>query len=194
MLRHPGGVIASFRDKWKRLDAKGAFQAKNSYNLLISSLIWKGAFKAALEARKQFGEERIYIQRFEDLLSNPESAIKALTTWLSLDYQSSMVEVSSSNSSYLDLFGKTGFSKKPMYHWREKLSDSEIAACQYLCGSLINEAGYEPEPIHASLALITWLWITAPFGLLQTLFANRNRITNIPQYIWRRFRIAVLQR
>jgi len=194
MLRHPGGVIASFRDKWKRLESKNVSQAKNSYNLLISSLIWKGAFRAAVEARKLFGEERIYIQRFEDLLTDPESAIKALTSWLSLDYQSSMLEVSLSNSSYRELFGKTGVSQKPMYHWREKLSDSEIAGFQYVCGSLLNEAGYEPEPIRASLGLISRLWITAPFGLLQTLFANRNRITNIPQYIWRRFRIAVLQR
>ena len=195
MLRHPGGVIASFRDKWKRmnLDSSG-LRTKNSYNLLIASMIWRGNFKAALQARKQFGEEHIYIQRFEDLLTDPESAIKALAAWLSLDYQPSMIEVSSSNSSYLDLFGKAGFSQKPIHLWREKLSDAEISATQYVCGSLLKEAGYHPEPVPTSVGFITWLWITLPFGLLQTLLANRNLMTNIPQYIWRRFRIAVLQR
>ena len=194
-IRHPGGVISSFRDKWKRmnLDSSG-LRNKNSYNLLITSLIWRGSFKATLEARKHFGSDHIYIQRFEDLLAEPESAIKALTAWLSLDYQPSMIEVSSSNSSYLDLVGKTGFSQKPMYHWREKLSEPEIAATQYFCGYLLKEAGYEPEPVPPSFGFITWLWITSPLGLLRTIFANHRRITNIPQYIWRRFRIALLQR
>ncbi|NEQ65711.1 MAG: sulfotransferase [Symploca sp. SIO2D2] len=195
MLRHPGGVIASFRDKWKRLNpGSGQLRAKNSYNLLISSMIWRGNFKAALEARQKFGEDRIYIQRFEDLLTDPESAIKALTSWLSLDYQPLMVEVSSSNSSYLDQFGKAGLSKKPIHLWREKLSDAEISATQYFCGFLLKEAGYEPEPVPLSLGLIIWLWITLPLAVLRTLVANHQSIRNIPQYIWRRFRLAVLQR
>jgi len=194
MLRHPGGVIASFRDKWKRLNpGSGQLRAKNSYNLLISSMIWRGNFKAALEARQKFGEEHIYIQRFEDLLADPELAIKALTKWLSLDYQSSMLNISSNNSSDLAIFGKAGFSKEPMHLWQEKLTDAEISATQYFCGSLLKEAGYQPEPVPTSIGFITWLCITLPLGLLRTLFVNRRWIRNIPQYIWRRFRLAFLR-
>ena len=197
MLRHPGGVVASSRDKWKRkqnMPNNQKTRLKNSYNVVITSLLWRGAFNAALEARQKFGEERVYIQCFEDLLTDPESAIKALTAWLSLDYQSSMIEVPSVNSSYSELYGQSGFSREPMYRWREKLSNAEIAAVQYLCGSLLSEAGYEKQTINHSLFLITWLWITLPFSLLLALLANHQRIGNIPQYIWQRFRLAVLQR
>ncbi|NEP11740.1 MAG: sulfotransferase [Symploca sp. SIO2C1] len=196
MLRHPGGVVASSRDKWKReqMPDHQRTRLKNSYSIVITILLWRGAFKAALKAHQEFGEERIYIQRFEDLLADPESAIKALTAWLALDYQSSMIEAPSSNSSYSELYGKSGFSKETTYRWQEKLSNAEISTIQYLCGSLLSEAGYEQQLIRHSLFLITWLWITLPFSLLRALLANNHRIANIPQYIWQRFRLAVLQR
>ncbi|NER51573.1 MAG: sulfotransferase [Symploca sp. SIO1A3] len=196
MLRHPGGVILSYRNFWrtKITDRDEQLRLQNSYNIVLACLLWKAAFNTALKARKQFGEERIYIQRFEDLITEPESAIKTLTAWLGLNYQSSMKEVPLTNSSYSEFQEKAGFSKEPIYRWRKELSETEIAAVQYFCGSLLKEAGYEPEPITASLGLISWLWLTLPFGLLQAVFANSQRMGNIPQYIWQRFRLAVLQK
>jgi len=196
MVRHPGGVIASYRDFWirKSSDKREKLRLQNSYNLLIASQLWKAAFTAALKARKQFGEERIYIQRFEDLISEPESALKALTVWLGLDYQSSMMEIPLVNSSYSPRQPGAGFSQEPVHRWRKELSEIQIGAVQYFCGSLLKEAGYEPESIRVPLGLISRLWLTLPFSLLQALFANSHRMGNIPQYIWQRFRMAVLQR
>ena len=203
MVRNPGGVIASYRDFWKSqwqgdglnspLAEKQKRRIKNSYNPIIISLLWKAAFNAALEARNQFGEKRVYIHRFEDLVVKPEAVIKSLTEWLSLDYQPSMLKVNLVNSSYSKSWKKSGsgLSNEPAYRWRKKLSNTEIAVFQFCCGKLLNEAGYEQEPLRTPLAQIVWLWITLPFAGLRALFANQNRIGNIPAYIWRRLRLAI---
>lgn len=193
MVRHPGAVMASYRNFWKLSKHSDAERKriKNSYNLLIMSLLWKASFKAALNAYSQFGEKRIYLQRFEDLISNPELAIKGLTSWLSLDYQASMHQkISLINSSFSnDKNDQGGFDKSSANRWRQQLSNVEVSSIQLLCGSLIQDAGYERETIvPAALGLTIWLWITLPFTTIQTLLSNRERIGNLPTYIWHRLK------
>ena len=201
MVRHPGGVLASYRDFWKSqwksdrsiVPSAEKRRAKNSYHPITISLIWKAAFNAALEARRQFGD-RVYIQRFEDLILEPETTLQKLTEWLSLDYQPYMLQVGLVNSSYSKTWSQSeaSFSDKPAYRWREKLSNTEIAIFQSCCGSLIDEAGYERESIRVSPALIIWSWLTLPLAVVRGLLANRTRIGNLPDYIWRRLRLAMI--
>ncbi|PIG95298.1 sulfotransferase [Gloeocapsopsis sp. IPPAS B-1203] len=195
MVRHPGGVIASYRD-WRNVAASSQkSRITNSYNPTIISLMWKAAFNAALQAREQFGTERVYIQRFEDLITAPESTLSTLTSWLGLDYEPSMLEINLVNSSYSDKpsSSRVGFSKEPAYRWREKLEPTEIATFQYICGGLLNKVGYEQEPISVPPVLIIGSWITLPFAGLRSLIANKSRISNIFNYVWRRFCLAFSQ-
>lgn len=194
MVRHPGGVIASYRD-WRNVAASSQKnRITNSYNPTIISLMWKAAFNAALQARDQFGTNRVYIQRFEDLITAPESTLNALTSWLTLDYEPSMLEINLVNSSYSDKprpkSSRVGFSQEPAYRWREKLKPTEVATCQHICGSLLDKAGYEQEPISVSPILIIGSWITLPFAGLRSLIANKSRISNTFNYVWHRFRLA----
>jgi hypothetical protein len=200
MLRHPGGVIASYRNFWK-LDKHSNAQKnrlKNSYNLLIVSLLWKAAFKAVLNARQQFGEERIYIQRFEDLIEHPESSVKSLTTWLGLDYQTSMLEeialINSPdrNPANKDTAQKAGLVKQAAYRWREQLSEGEIAAIQLCCDKLIQQAGYESKAIKPQdWLVIARLWMSLPFTFIKALMANSDRIDNIFKYVWSRLSLGI---
>ncbi|MBE9192481.1 sulfotransferase [Gloeocapsopsis crepidinum LEGE 06123] len=192
MVRHPGGVIASYRD-WRNVAASSQKnRITNSYNPTIISLMWKAAFNAALQARDQFGTNRVYIQRFEDLIIDPESTLSALTSWLTLDYEPSILEIDLVNSSYSNKqrSSKVGFSMEPAYRWREKLNSTEIATFQYICGSLLDKARYEQEPIPVPLVLIIKSWLTLPFAGLRSLIANKSRISNTFNYVWHRFRLA----
>ncbi|OKH28817.1 sulfotransferase family protein [Chroogloeocystis siderophila] len=200
MVRNPGGVIASYRDFWKsqwRSDSSSKSltekrRIKNSYNLIIISLIWKAALNAALKARAQFGESRVYIQQFENLVTCPESSLKSLTNWLSLDYEPSMHTVGLVNSSYSNSWSNgSGLSSEPAYRWQEKLSDAEVAIFQFCCGQQLLKAGYTKQPVRLPFLLILWLWITLPFAGSRALLANTNRINNIPQYVWRRLRLVI---
>lgn len=199
MLRHPGGVNNSYRNFWK-LEKHSTAQRnrlKNSYNLLIVSLLWKAAFKAALNARQQFGEERVYIQRFEDLLDHPESAIKSLVDWLDLDYQAAMVEkIALINSPDRNIANqnaadKAGFVKQAAYRWREQLSHGEIAAIELCCGKFMEQAGYQTESIEPrDWLVIARLWIGLPFTFARALVANRDRMGNIFNYLWARLSLG----
>jgi hypothetical protein len=196
MLRHPAGVVASYRNFWK-LNKHSTAQRnrlKNSYNLLIASLLWKAAFKAALDARQQFGEHRVYIQRFEDLIDNPESSVKTLSDWLDLDYQSAMIEkIALINTLHHDNDGnQAGFDKQAANRWQAQLTTGEIAAIQTCCGDLIREAKYQPEVIHpADWLVVAKLWLGLPFNLTKALLANRDRIDNVFVYLWQRFRLVM---
>lgn len=200
LLRHPGGVVASYRNFWK-LDKHSPAQRnrlKNSYNPLIVSLLWKAAFKAALNAHQQFGKERVYIQRFEDLIEQPESAIKSLAEWLDLDYQAQMSEqialINSPdcNAAKKDTVDDAGFVKQAAYRWREELSHGEIAAIQLCCHDLIKKAGYESEPVRSKdWLVIAKLWISLPVNIIKAWFANRDRLGNIFDYLQKRFGMRI---
>jgi len=196
MLRHPGGVIASYRNFWKsdKHSVKQRNRLKKSYNLLIVSLLWKAAFKAALKARQQFGEEHVYIQKFEDLIEQPESSIKSLAEWLNLDFKPEMVEkialINSPdrNAVNQDTADKAGFVKQAVYRWREQLAPGEIAAAQSCCGKFIEKAGYQHELIEfKDWFTIAKLWINLPYTSVKALLANRDRIGNVFNYFWKRF-------
>jgi len=194
MVRHPGGVLASSRD-WKNVatDSSQKRRLTDSYNLALNSLHWRAAFNAAMEARKQFGESRIFIQRFEDLVTEPEATLQALTAWLSLEYQPSMLDVDLVNSSYSSAWRQpgVGLSCEPAYRWRDKLSPTEIGSLQTFCGNLLSKAGYDYEQVSASYALVVWFWMILPFAGIRSLSANRSRMSNIPNYVWRRLRLTL---
>lgn len=196
IVRHPAGVVASYRDWKNSVSPLQKSRLTKTYSLAFVSLSWKAAFNAAVEARNQFGEDRVYLQRYEDLVSEPESALKVLTSWLSLDYQPSMLEVDCVNSSYSKSWRQSGtsLSSEAVHRWREKLSKREISSVQAFCGNLLEKAGYEKEPISCSPALVVWLWTTLPFVGMRALLANQNRMSKLPDYIWRRLRFAIGQR
>jgi len=190
MIRHPAGIVASYLNRMKTARANQYVpksevnRVKKSIDPLLRSLLWKSAFQASLEARSRFGDNHVYIQRFEDLLCHPESSLKMLTSFLSIDFQPAMLDIDQVNSSYTDKWRKSnaGFSQDTIYRWREKLNNAQIAVIQSGCGSLLSEAGYEREPVYEPLAVIG-AWINFPFNSIRALLANKNRIGNIPEYI-----------
>lgn len=199
MIRHPGAVVASYRDfaknEWSNHERVSSDNQRitSSYNIITISLLWRGAFNAALTALEEFGENKIYIQRFEDLVLNPELTMKKITEWLSLEYQPSMLDVSLVGSSYANTWtvSGVGFAKESASRWREKLSDTETAVVQSCCGNLLSKGNYEKEKTNASFLHILWFWIAFPFAVLRALIVNQDRIGNIPQYIWSRLKLAV---
>ncbi|ACK72961.1 hypothetical protein PCC7424_4599 [Gloeothece citriformis PCC 7424] len=201
MIRHPGGLMASYRD-WKNFYSSEKYEFSrserkriiNSYNPALISLHWKAAFNAAVEACQKFGTNRVYIQRFEDLVSSPESTLLNLTEWLSLDYQCSMLNVVQLNSSYLKVWkdeSRVGLFNEVAERWRQKLSDTEIATFQFFCGDLIEKAQYKYEPVKTSPITIVKLLISLPVAGFRTLVANYNRIGNLFTHIWPRLKLAL---
>lgn len=202
MVRDPRAVVASYRD-WtneapiRRGDGANdevmallRTRKQQSYDLTMISMMWRSSIKTALQGQRDHGTARVRLQRYEDLIVEPEVTLRDLAWWLDLDFASGMLDVKTRNSSYTQSNRDRGMSTEPLKRWRSKLSDREIAVIQATCGRLMASQGYDREPLTVSPLVLLASWLAVPRAALRALFANRNRTGNIAAYLWRRLRLA----
>jgi hypothetical protein len=197
LSRDPRAVTASYRD-WKRRSTKregpgmrsrDRKRARSSYDPVLNAFLWRGAMRASLRARTRYGEEQIHILRYEELLTDPEAAIRGLANWLWLDYVPAMLDVPIVQSSYS--IAETGISKEPLDRWRTKLTSAEISAVQMCCRRTMEAVGYAREPVSPPLHSLARMWATVPVAVVRAALANRGRLGRFPEYVRRRLYVAL---
>jgi Sulfotransferase family len=201
MVRDPRAVVSSYR-WWKRAKRPRRAQpvrdeawaaddrrAQKSYNVFVISMLWRAAMRASLNASEKYGSERVRLQRYEDVVRDPEQELRLLTEWLGLDYDQALLDVAVSNSSFF-VPGDRGISTEPLERWRANLPPGEISVIQTCCGSLMRALGYPQVETTASPLSVAWAWVTVPLALARALFVNRHRLGNPFDYVARRTRLA----
>lgn len=196
LIRDARAIVASYRD-WRN---QGGFdlqkdpgheealtteqrRARRSYHPIIISLLWRSAMRAAIEAQRRFGAERVRLQRYESLPTRSEGEIRDLATWLGIEFEEDMASPPMHNSSYDQFQSKAGVSSAPIDRWRNKLTPSEIASIESVCGAVLEELGYDLlRPRGKSLG-VTRYWLTFPICAARAALVNRNRIPNLPKYV-----------
>lgn len=200
MIRDVRAVVASYRD-WKN---QGGFdfekdpghketleadhqRAKKSYHPIIIASLWNGAMKSALAAEDRFGQDRVRLQRFEDVVGNPDAKMRALLDWLELPFDEAVLDMPMSNSSYEKFTEGRGVSKQPVDRWKSKLRPGEIAVIQRVSGKLIDQLGYERvQGVSATSALRHYA--SFPAAVVRAFRANRARMGSPMKFLWRRLR------
>jgi len=199
IVRDPRAVVASYRDFKSRgefsEELQRAFEAdearaRKSYHVYIISLMWRSAIRAGHEAAWRFGEDRVRIIRYEDLVAEPERMLRSLCDFLDVPYATAMLEVAMNNSSYSLTEAGQGINAEAVERWRQKLSPREIAAIQSRCGKELDRLDYEREPVSWYPLNAMRLWCTFPFAVYRAARANRARFASLPDYLWRRMRGA----
>lgn len=204
MVRDPRAVVSSYRRFGDRKDpARGRDvahraalerardRASRSNDIVVTSLLWRASVQAALHARRRFGAERVRLQSFEQLVTDPGHAVRALADWLDLEFHPSMLDVPLRNSSFSPKDQRAGFSKGALARWRRELADGEIALIQSVCGGLMQRHGYHREAVAVPRARLLLQWLRLPFAVWRSTSANRFRAGRLAPYIWRRLRLAV---
>lgn len=203
MIRDVRAVVASYRD-WKN---QGGFdfnkdpghkatleadhqRAKQSYHPIIIASLWNGAMKSALAAQQRFGKDRVRLQRFEDVVGDPDTKMRELLDWLELPFDEAVLDMPMSNSSYEKFTEGRGVSKQPVDRWKNKLTGSEVAVIQRVSGRLIDQLGYERLP-GASAASAMKHYASFPVAVVRAFRANRARMGNPLKFLWRRVRPMV---
>ncbi len=203
MVRDPRAVVTSYRD-WKN---QGGFdfqsdpghcktleqdkeRAVRSYHPITISYLWKAAMTAGVAAQAIHGESRIRMVKFEDLVVSPEEVIRSITEYMGVDFDSQMLNVPMHNSSYSRFEEGHGLSMTPINRWRNKLQSNEVAVVEKVCMSLLREYGYDPIAPKCSTYAKAWLWCTFPPAVARAATANRSRIVNLPNYAWKRAKLA----
>lgn len=192
LVRDPRAVVASYRD-WKRgkpasseADRK---RVTRSYNVVVNALLVKGAMEASQQALGRHGPQRVRLVPYEELVTEPEAAVRQMADWLGLAYEPSMLQVPVMRSSYDDVVD--GISRAPLERWRTKLSPTEIAVVQTCCRGPMGRLGYEREDVDAPRRELALTWASVPFAFARAALANRKRLGNASQYLRKRLRLAL---
>ena len=204
MVRDPRAVVASYRD-WKNqggLDTEGNQEfleavkseeqrAGASYNIVIATTLWKATVNAMQAAQRATGADRVVIQRYEDVVLDPESSIRELCGWIGIEYEPHMLSVPMQNSSISAFSEEAGISSAPLERWRKTLSEHEIGVVQKVSGESLNNVGYKSVSVDVGLVSYLMEWAKVPFAFVGAAMVNKKRIAGIFPYVARRLRFAL---
>lgn len=200
MIRDPRAVVASYANWRKRRDPPSEDAAhsdealsaeehrvRNSYHPVIATLLWRAAANAAADAQRRFGTDQIRLQRYEDIVEAPENTIREICAWMRLEFQPSMLNVPMHNSSFEIFDSAAGVRRDALARWRRTLSPGDVGIIELVARRAMRHAGYEPVG-RASPVDIAKAGLSLPVSVGRALLANRDRMGNIPLYLWRRLR------
>jgi hypothetical protein len=198
LVRDPRAMVASYRD-WKRKPATGnspeeirdRARVQKSYNVVLQALMWRSAMQAALKAVRHFGPERVRLEPYEALVSDPDTGLRGLCGWLGVDYEDAMLGVPVVHSSYEESAAEVGVSTTPVERWRSKLSAADVSVIQSCCGRLMRRLGYASEQSAAARSHVALAWLSLPGAFIRAATANRGRIGRMPQYVGNRLLLVL---
>jgi Sulfotransferase family len=174
MVRDPRAFMASYKNYHRRAMAS----YKERYNPLTLSMLWRSYMSAAQNSQCEDYAERVMIQRYEELVADPPSSLKAICDHLRIDFQSSMLDVSGANSSYTPGEGEKGIFSSSTDRWRQELTATEQWLTERICGQTMKRLGYTLETgdraFPPSLPEFAGIVSIVPSRLFNMLFRGRK--------------------
>lgn len=116
----------------------------NHYNAFNFAVRWASAYllyKNNLGRWKKNGQ--LFYVRYEDILHQPEKVAKEMCTFLKVPFNSEMLEMKVTNSSFGS--GAKGFDTSRIYRWKTDLPSTVIAEIDYYLKDWMIDEGYEVE-------------------------------------------------
>ena len=122
---------------------------------------WNSSLDAGINNEKQYGEDRYFMIRFEDLTTDPEKYLPKLISFLEIqDNEILWIPTSNGkpwegNSQFGDKF--QGISNKPVGRWKKELDAGSVRIIESICGSLMKTRFYNVDN-RSQLSSIYYLW------------------------------------
>jgi len=191
MIRDPRDVLLSQKRKWKRrfLGARGiplreALRSWVNYHPITVSKLWNASARAA----SRFADERVYSLRFEDLLADPEGAVREVCRFIDIPFNGSLLEVPQvGSSSGWDRPERKGIDKGRAGSWRKGgVSPTEVFLCERVAGPVMKRYGYPLTQVTPNPLRLGWSLASLPAKLLFALLLNLRRMRSIKETIKRR--------
>lgn len=192
MVRDPRAVLLSQKNKWRRrfLGARNiplseVVRAWANYHPYIISRLWVAAVRAA---RPYTGHPRFVSIRYEDLLDKPEETVRAICSYIGVEYHPGMLEVPQvGSSSGMDRPDRCGIDASRMGAWRKGgLTKTELSICERVCKEELQRLGYECNNPQAAFWRI-WLSMGGfVFKAILALALNLKRTKNLRETFRRR--------
>ncbi len=138
VYRDPRASAASEKTKKKTWYNK-------DFSLLLFILRWLSSQYLAERYKRKFGNNRVMLLRFEDLITSPKKTVKRICSFVNLDYQEEMMDIDIVNSSFKKTESTKGFDDKVNTKWRSILSKREVSSIEKWCAFLMDKYAYEKE-------------------------------------------------
>ena len=144
IVRHPGAIIAA--QKRKQSLKNREYSLKRELETIHQSM------RYGLSNRRCIGNEKYYIFRFEDLVSDTENTMRGIAKFLDISYSEILIQptvfgkYAGSNTSRFDQPVKSGrVDPITSARWKKELSIDEVNFIDVFFGSLLDFYGYVRE-------------------------------------------------
>jgi hypothetical protein len=184
MIRDPRAVLASQKSRWKRrwldqvkIPLQEVLRNWVSFHPYISTRLWKQAANHALSLQQH---PRMFILKYEDLVSEPERVVGKLAAFLGVDFENEMLNVPVAGSSHeTSRYEEKRITPEMVGRWRKTLKPYEALTCERLSQKEMAHFGYafstvDPPSIVGKLADLRLL-ITYPLHLFGALVVSPRR-------------------
>ena len=96
------------------------------YNLVMDAVMWQKTIKASYKALHLYGNDRIKIVSYENIVSQPEKSIKMICNWLGISFEENMIELTSRNAADANQKKQKGISGSSVGNYSSTLINAEI--------------------------------------------------------------------
>ncbi|MDA9981317.1 sulfotransferase [Gammaproteobacteria bacterium] len=128
------------------------------YNIYHAGITWNKYVTAGREFGKQHPECYFEIL-YEDVLNDPETAVKRLCEYLQVDFSSSVINYKKSTYS-----GRSGephnlqkdIQKNNQSKWKKKMSPKQLSIFEAIAGNTLRDCGYELQNDSTFISRLDW--------------------------------------
>ena len=120
-------------------------------NETLASLLHRGLLemKLALINENRFGADRYMVIRFEDLVSNPESSMRKVSSFIGIDFNKSMLQPTvcgfptpGNNFDKINMFSVTN---KNVSRWSNRITKKEAKIIEFYFKGVMEQFGYNAK-------------------------------------------------
>lgn len=183
-VRDVRAFLLSYKGKWKITGDDHVERLKKLYHPVVTSYLWKSSMMQLPAIKGIVPANNFRIIKYEDLVTAPEATMKGLCQILEIDFELSMLEVETHNSSNAPTSG--GIFSSSIDKWKDELSPEEINISQRIAAQQLDELGYSQMDMRSNVLRKTLIWLSTPFALVRGLHANRATRGPLIPYLLKR--------
>ena len=193
IIRDPRDVLLSQKNRWRRrflgadTPLRQSLRVWSTYHPLTTSLIWRSGINAGDQYKSH---PRVFQIRFESLLSQPEEKIRAMCSFLQVDFSATMLAVPKVGSSIKTDERRThGIDSSVAGQWRKGgLTEAEITISQKINAGTMTRHAYSLAETNPNYLELLWHAAILPVKIGLGFVLNVGRAKNPLESLRRRLR------
>lgn len=185
-VRDVRDFMLSYSGRWQVTTPEHRERLRALYHPVLTAMLWKSTVHRALRLHAAEGPQRVLLLRYEDLVQEPEGAVRRLCGFLDIDFEPGMLAVGGHNSSRTDV--QAGIFTDSVGRWRKELPAEDAWLGERVAGPLLEQLGYARGRMPVSWWRAAARAGSFPAAVLRALWSNRAVRGPLLPYLGKRMR------